>query len=84
MLVKIKKIKCDFGNEYISYYFEDKNGDTYYWRTNSEKAYTVLPEADFENKNINIKSYTKSNNTFKDETGNIVTVIKNVRFEVMK
>ena len=40
----VTKIVTILGNEEVSYYFEDRNGYKYVWRTRSEKAFEELEE----------------------------------------
>jgi hypothetical protein len=77
--MRLTLIKRDFYfSEYGNYYFKDKDGDTYYWYTKSEKLYEEVEIGD----EIEVTSY-KIGDTWELDGEEIIT-LKNVRFKVLK
>lgn len=81
MIVKVKAFKTMFGFEDVQYYLEDMNGKTYYWVSQSDKAWELLPHAKVQNIDVQITSYKLAETWTMD--GKKIQTITNVRFRLL-
>lgn len=83
MIVKVIDYKTMFGSEEVQYYFEDENHNLYYWVTDSNKAWELLPHAKAQNITVQITSHRLAEKWTRAQDAAKIQTIKNVKFRLL-